>query len=73
MDEKEDEKMAKMFEEQIVLHQEKLEHLKLRMRIIFATQKEKRLNYGHYLILDHAISHEKGYLLWLQEHMHIKK
>lgn len=65
---KDDKKLKKMFDEQIFLHQEKVEHLKLRMERIFASQKEKKSNYGHYLILDHAINREKGYLLWLKEH-----
>ncbi|EGW39109.1 PadR family transcriptional regulator [Desulfosporosinus sp. OT] len=71
---KKDKNIPKMFKEQIVLHQDKLEHLKLRMQIVFPSQKEKELNYGHYLILDHAIRREEGYLLWLREqHDNIEK
>ena len=74
IDNKEAGKLVKRFEEQIVLHQEKLEHLKFRMQTVFASQKEKELNYGHYLILDHAINREEGYLLWLKDqYIHIKK
>jgi DNA-binding PadR family transcriptional regulator len=64
---KEDTRLGTMFQEQIRLHTEKLEHLKLRMRTVFASQEDKELNYGHYLILDHAISREERYLLWLKE------
>jgi DNA-binding PadR family transcriptional regulator len=64
---KEDGKLEKMFKEQTVLHQEKLEHLKFRMQTVFSSQKKKELNYGHYLILNHAINREEGYLLWLKE------
>ncbi|MBU3201782.1 PadR family transcriptional regulator (plasmid) [Clostridium estertheticum] len=74
IDDKKDGKLEKMFEEQIMLHQEKLEHLKFRMQTIFASQKEKELNYGHYLILNHAINREKGYLLWLtDQYIYIEK
>ncbi|BCN30058.1 PadR family transcriptional regulator [Anaeromicropila herbilytica] len=65
--EEKDERINKMFEEQILMHEEKLEHLRLRKQIVFKTNQEKELNYGHYLILDHAINREEGYLLWLKE------
>ena len=72
--EKEDGKLEKMFEEQIVLHQEKLEHFKLRMRTVFVSQKKIKSNYGHYLILEHAINREEEYLLWLKnQYVHIEK
>jgi DNA-binding PadR family transcriptional regulator len=64
---KQDSSLLKMFEEQIDIHQEKIEHLKSRMEIVFSTQKEKFENFGHFLILDHAIVREEGYLLWLNE------
>ena len=70
---KEDGKLEKMFEEQIVLHQEKLEHFNLRMQTVFSSQEKKKSNYGHYLILDHAIKREEEYLLWLKnQYIHIE-
>ncbi|MCR3757500.1 PadR family transcriptional regulator [Clostridium felsineum] len=62
-----DVRLKDMFEEQIKLHSEKLEHLKLRMKTIFEREEYKKENYGHYLILDHAIIREEGYLNWLKK------
>ncbi|MFT8317338.1 MAG: PadR family transcriptional regulator [Sporolactobacillus sp.] len=58
--------LQKMFEEQIDLHAGKTEHLKQRNKLVFPTEKERNENYGHYLILDHAIAREENYLLWLR-------
>jgi DNA-binding PadR family transcriptional regulator len=64
--------LEKMFEEQIAIHEKKIKHLKSRMEIIFPTEEEKNENIGHFLILDHAIDREEGYLLWLgRQYRHI--
>ncbi|WP_077612500.1 PadR family transcriptional regulator [Clostridium sp. Marseille-P2415] len=62
-----DERIKEMFAEQLALHAEKLNHLKWRMDSVFASPEEKEQNYGHFLILEHAIRREEGYLQWLKE------
>jgi hypothetical protein len=47
------------------LHQKKLEHLEDRKIAVFPDKKIKE-NYGHYLILMHAIHREEEYLSWLE-------
>lgn len=65
---REDPLIQKMFAEQIALHENKLEHLKLRMKTVFALPEQKDANYGHFLILEYAIRREKEYVRWLKEH-----
>ncbi|MBO0452991.1 helix-turn-helix transcriptional regulator [Candidatus Enterococcus murrayae] len=60
----EDERLPEMIQQQIELHQKKLEHLESRRHIVFPDEKIQE-NYGHYLILMHAIHREEEYLSWL--------
>ena len=59
-----DERLPEMIQQQIDLHQKKLEHLEDRKIAVFPDKKIKE-NYGHYLILMHASHREEEYLSWL--------
>ncbi|WP_455538976.1 PadR family transcriptional regulator [Terrisporobacter sp.] len=67
IDDKNDIKLEEMISEQIQLHENKLNHLKLRMQIVFDDEEKKKSMYGHYLILDHAVRRENSYLDWLKQ------
>lgn len=60
-----DQRLPEMIQQQIDLHQKKLEHLEDRKIAVFPDKKIKE-NYGHYLILMHAIHREEEYLSWLE-------
>ena len=60
-----DKRLPEMIQQQIELHSKKLEHLKQRKQIVFS-EEEIQENYGHYLILMHAIHREEEYLNWLE-------
>lgn len=57
--------LREIIEQQRDLHEEKRVHLLARKAVIFPTEKEKHENYGHYLILSHAINRETEYTNWL--------
>lgn len=67
IDDKNDPRLDEMVNEQIKLHQNKLNHLESRMKMLFNDENKKETMYGHYLILDHAIRRENSYLGWLNE------
>ena len=56
-----------MLGEQLALHQNKLAHLHEQMRTKFPTSIEKSAQFGHFLILQHAIEREQLYSNWLQK------
>lgn len=56
-----------ILEQQKELHEEKRQHLFARQQVIFPTEKEQHANYGHYLILSHAINRETEYINWLTQ------
>jgi len=60
-----DERLPVMIQQQIDLHQKKLAHLEERKLAVFPEKRIKE-NYGHYLILMHAIHREEEYLSWLE-------
>jgi len=64
----EDQRLPEMIQQQIQLHQKKLEHLEARKKTFFSDDQIKE-NYGHYLILMHAIHREEEYLAWLDSLM----
>ena len=51
----------------LALHQNKLTHLHEQMRTKFPTSVEKSAQFGHFLILQHAIEREQLYSNWLQK------
>ena len=57
--------LREIIEQQRDLHEEKRAHLLARQERIFPTRKEQEENYGHYLILSHAINRETEYANWL--------
>lgn len=57
--------LREIIEQQRDLHEEKRAHLLARQERIFPTRKEHEENYGHYLILSHAINRETEYANWL--------
>ena len=62
---KDDQHLPAMFAEQTTLHTDKLTHLLARKALVFPNQATITANYGHYLILEHAINREQDYLKWL--------
>ncbi|MFD1318126.1 PadR family transcriptional regulator [Loigolactobacillus zhaoyuanensis] len=60
-----DPSLQPMLTEQLLLHQAKLVHLQKQMTRKFANKASQLANYGHYLILQHAIDREQGYADWL--------
>ena len=55
-----------MFEEEIALHEKKYAYLKDRRNTLFASKERQEHEYGHYLILEHAVMREKSHLDWLK-------
>ena len=64
---RQDPRLTDLLQEQYRLRSKKLEHLKERMKFVFPTKESKNDNFGHYLILDHAIRREQEYVNWLEE------
>lgn len=62
-----DPRLASLLREQNAIHQKKLNHLRQRQTLLFSTQEAIDAQYGHYLILDHAIRREEEYVSWLEE------
>ncbi|XME04533.1 PadR family transcriptional regulator (plasmid) [Lachnospiraceae bacterium C1.1] len=64
---KKDPRLKELLNEQYHLRVSKLNHLKDRMKEVFPSKKDIDENYGHYLILNHAIRRESEYVDWLEE------
>ncbi|WP_027431242.1 PadR family transcriptional regulator [Lachnospira multipara] len=62
-----DPRLQDLLQEQYRQRKQKLEHLLDRKELLFSTKEERDNNYGHYLILDHAIRREREYVNWLEE------
>lgn len=56
-----------MLNTQLSKRKQKLKHLEDRMNQVFPNKTIIESNYGHYLILKHAISRESEYVKWIQE------
>ncbi|KRM11439.1 PadR family transcriptional regulator [Paucilactobacillus suebicus] len=63
---KNDKRLTSMFNEQIRLHKEWLQHLKSRNEDLFNKRSQQNAQFGHYLILNHAIDREQNYVQWLE-------
>lgn len=61
-----DARLESLLKNQYELHLEKLTHLKQRMKDVFSSLNKDK-NFGHYLILNHAIKREAEYTKWLSE------
>ena len=59
--------LVEIIQQQRDLHEEKRLHLLERKKQSFLQKKEKHENYGHYLILAHAINRETEYASWLTD------
>lgn len=59
--------VKKLFAQEIVRHEEKLQYLESRWEALFALEAEQAKHYGHALILRQAINREKQRLQWLHE------
>lgn len=62
-----DPRLPEMLLEQLQLHVDKSEHLQARLATVFPTKKSQAENFGHYLILQHAIGRENYYVTWLKQ------
>jgi len=62
-----DPRLPEMITEQLQLHRDKLQHLEQRLATVFPTKQSQVENFGHYLILQHALGRETYYVTWLQQ------
>ncbi|MFC6181384.1 PadR family transcriptional regulator [Lactiplantibacillus daowaiensis] len=62
-----DPRLPGMLQEQLALHTGKLAHLKQRLTTVFPTKASQTENYGHFLILQHALGRETYYVDWLKQ------
>ncbi|VDG20887.1 PadR family transcriptional regulator [Lactobacillus paraplantarum] [Lactiplantibacillus mudanjiangensis] len=62
-----DPRLKAMVQEQLQLHTDKLTHLQQRLATVFPTKASQTANYGHYLILQHALGREDYYVNWLNQ------
>lgn len=60
-----DPRLAHMLAVQLRFHEQKLDHLKMQMTRKFPNGQNNN-DYGHYLVLDHAIRRETAYCEWLE-------
>jgi DNA-binding PadR family transcriptional regulator len=58
--------LLEIIQQQYELHKAKRDHLLAREQTLFSTKKEQDKNFGHYLILAHAINRETEYTNWLE-------
>lgn len=59
--------LPEMLAEQLMLHHNKLVHLQSQMTNKFENTDRKQAQFGHFLILQHAIERETAYESWLQQ------
>jgi len=64
---KNDPRIIRMLERQLESKQIKYQHLLDRRELLFNNEDSIKDNYGHFLILEHAISREKEYIDWLNK------
>lgn len=64
-----DARLPGMIREQIAIHQEWLDHLEARRQLLFGDENVPQDQFGHYLILDHALTREQQYLNWLDQQL----
>ena len=62
-----DARIPEILQDQLRQRRVTLEHLKERMENIFPDEASIDKQYGHYLILDHAIRKQQEYVDWLEE------
>ncbi|KRM86685.1 PadR family transcriptional regulator [Lacticaseibacillus thailandensis] len=64
-----DTRLPGMIKEQLRIHREWLQHLEARRQLLFADPDAASQQFGHYLILDHALTRERQYVQWLEEQL----
>lgn len=62
-----DHRLPVMLKEQLQLHQDKLAHLQQQMKDKFPTEQQRQHEFGHFLILQHAVQRETAYANWIQQ------
>lgn len=65
INDKNDDRIHKLINEEKDLLNDQLVHLKVRENVLFNNEKDIQNNYGHYLILTRAISRIEGQIAWL--------
>lgn len=65
MDDAGDPEVARLLNEELARHKEKLCYLKTRWATMFPSEAEERKHYGHAALLSHAIERETQYVDWL--------
>ncbi|HIY91716.1 MAG TPA: PadR family transcriptional regulator [Candidatus Companilactobacillus pullicola] len=61
-----DPRISTLVNKQLDLLEKQLDHLNDREKILFDTQEKRNKNYGHYLILERAISRLDNQIKWLK-------
>ena len=61
-----DPRISNLVKKQLDLLEKQLAHLKHREKLLFDTQEKRNKNYGHYLILERAISRLDNQIKWLK-------
>lgn len=61
-----DPRIKELVDEELVLLEKQLAHLKKRERDVFPDAAKQQQNYGHYLILKRAMSRLEGQITWLK-------
>ena len=64
LDDKNEENLLKLIEEESIVHQKKLDYLTRRQKNLFGESEENKKS-GHYLVLDFAIKRETFKKEWL--------
>ena len=67
MDDAHDPEVARLFDEELARHEEKLSYLKTRWETLFSHKAEQQGHYGHATLLAHAIERERQYIDWLHQ------
>ena len=67
MDSAENPLLVALFQEEILRHEEKLDYLQSRWKVLFSEAGSEQDHFGHALILERAIRREKDQLAWLRE------
>lgn len=55
--------LRQMFEQEILLHEAKFNYLRERRNLLFASSEKQKREFGHYLILSHAVMRKK--CIWI--------
>jgi len=67
IDDPADPEARRLFQEEIIRHEEKLAYLKTRWTVLFASEEDQSHHFGHAAVLLHAIQRETQHLRWVKK------